>query len=346
MSRSVDIAPLGDAWLAGDPLLTRLRGARPEIPEDLASPHSPANRAMLQRIIGGSVAADEPSADRWAPRPVRRALLRATAVAAVAAIVAGLVVVSPFGSTEPTAAAVVREAAAASQEALDSGRAVLTVELLGIRDSYEYAFAGDDVGVTTVLGSPGRAPSSAESRIVDGEMYWHVGDDPEAPWFHYTGGIAVSDFGADPRSLLATLEPTAGFEIVGDDTVDGVAVTRLRATTPETIDAYGLSLGNATGVVRTAARSGTSVVDHGPATFTVTDLDVWIDSENVVRRIDLTMSPTYDGIVAEVPPGQPDDVTTASVRFTDIGVPNTIEVPPNVRDVSPDELANPAPPSG
>ena len=39
-------------------------------------------------------------------------------------------------------------------------------------------------------------------------------------------------------------------------------------------------------------------------------------------------------------------VTTASVRFTDIGVPNTIEVPPNARDVSVDELANPGPPPG
>jgi hypothetical protein len=300
---------------------------------------------MMERIIGGPPAAGGRTRGGRAPRSpreVRRLLPKAAAVAAVAATVGGLVVVSPFGSTEPSAAAVVRDAAAASPEALASGRAVLTVEYEGHQDTYEYAFAGDDVSVEIGLGSTSGNPYPGERRIVDGELYWHVGGDPATPWFHQTGGVeSRSDFGGDPRWLLASLAPNAGFEIVGDDTVDGEAVTRLRATTPENVDAGELSLAEAT-------------MSNG----TVTDLEVWIDSDDVLRRIDLTMTQTFD-LMTGTAPGQPGDgpvdvgtvepesvtqVITASVRFIDIGVPDTIEVPQNVRDVSVEELANPAPP--
>ncbi len=264
-------------------------------------------------------------------------------MAAGAATVAGLVVVSPFGATEPSAATLVRNAAVASQEALASGRAALTVEQDGYKDTYEYAFAGDDVSVEIGLASTS-ATASGERRIVDGELYWHVGDDPARPWFHQTGGReSRSDLGGDPRSLLAGLAPNAGFDYVGDDTVDGQAVSRLRATTPENVDAGELSLGEAT-------------MSDGA----VTDLEVWIDSHDVVRRIDLTTTQTFDLMTGEAL-GQPGDgpvdfgaferetmtqVITASVRFTDIGVSNTIEVPQNLRDVSVEELANPGPPPG
>jgi hypothetical protein len=345
MSRSVDTPRQAGAWPADDLLLRQLRAARPEPPGEIASPHTRANQLMLERIMGGPPTDGRPNRLGRAPRSprlVRRLLPGAAAVAAAAATVAGLVVVSPFGSTEPSAAAVVRDAAVASQEALDSGRAVLTVEREGYEEAYEYAFAGDDVGVEITLGptSGGRYPG--QRRIVDGELYWHVGDDPATPWFHQTGGVeSRSDFGGDPRSLLASLEPNAGFEVVGDDTVDGVEVTRLHATTPENVRADELSLGEAT-------------VSNG----TLTDLEVWIDSDDVLRRIDLTMTQTFDMRTGELsgPPGDgPVDigsldlesvtnVITASVQFTDIGVPNTIEVPQNVRDVSVEELANPAPP--
>ena len=344
MSRSVDTPRRAETWPADDPLLLRLRAARPETPDEIASPHTSANQVMLERIIGGPRAAGGRYRGGRAPRSrreARRLAPRAAAVAAAAATVAGLVVVSPFGSTEPSAAAVVRDAAAASEEALASGRAVLTVEYQeGYRNTYEYAFAGDDVSVEIGLGSTSSS-ASGERRIVDGELYWHVGDDPATPWFHQTGGMeSRNDFGGDPRSLLASLAPNAGFEFAGDDTVDGEAVTRLRATTPDNVDAGELSLGEAT------------------VSGVVTDLEVWIDSDDVVRRIDLTTTQTFDVMTGEglrQPGDGPLDVgaleretvtqvITASVRFIDIGVPNTIEVPQNVRDVSVEELANPAPP--
>ena len=336
-------------WPADDPLLVRLRAARPETPDEVASPHASANQLMLERIIG---AAPDTGTRRRDARPVplsrreaRRSVPWAPAVAAVAAAVAGFVIAAPFGSTGPSAAAVVRDAAVASEEALGSGRAVMTVEQDGYRDVYEYTFAGDDVGVEIVLASTSGAPSAGERRIVDGERYWRVGADPAAPWFRRTGDgtVPLSELGDDPRSLLAGLAPAAGFEHVSDDTLDGVAVTRLRATTPENVDAGELSLGEAT-------TSG----------GTVTDLEVWVDGDDVVRRIDLGLTQTVDVTMTEVPgtsgddaagtgPPEPESVAievAASVRFTDIGVPNTIEAPENVREVSAEELANPAPPPG
>ena len=329
MNKSVE-APFADDPLTGDPLLMELREARPEAPDSLVDPHAPANQLILETILDGT------TGRRRTRRTPRKALLRVAAVATLGAIVAGLLVASPFGGTEPSAADVVRRAAAASEEALDSGRASLTVTQEGedgsTEDTYEYRFAGEDVGVKILLGSDGEG-YAGERRIVDGELYWHVGDDASTPWFHQTGiGPSRSDWTGDPRSLLAGLEPGAGFEIVGDDDIDGFEVTHLQATTPGNVDASGLSLGEAT-------------MSEG----TLTGLDVWVDGDGVVRRIDLEMTNTFDVMVSEVA-GEPMEArtltqtVTASVRFSDIGVPNSIQAPTNVCDVSVEQMENPPPP--
>jgi hypothetical protein len=335
-----------DRLLPDDPLIERLRGARPEAPDELLDPQAPANQAILRAIIHGVEVEGHDSAQTPRKRWPRMAL-----TAAAIAAVAGLVVVSPFGSTRPSAAEVVRSAAVTSRSALDSGRASLTVKSgdsessSTSEDTYDYRFAGDDVDVDIVLGSDRGGGFPGERRIVDGEMYWHFGGDASTPWFHEAGGVpSRSDWTSDPRTLLAGLEPRAGFEIVGHDPMGGVEATHLRATTPGKIDASGLSLGEAT-------------LSGG----TVTNLDVWVDGDHVVRRIDLRMTQpmtvqSVQAAAAEDPTGQPvptgppeshtvTQVTEASVRFSDIGRVNTIEAPENARDVSLADMAHPPPPS-
>jgi hypothetical protein len=334
MSRSE--TPFAPDPLAEDPLLAELRAARPEAPADLLDPGAPANAALLQAIVGEI---DEPHRPRW-----RRARPRIVAVAAAAALVAGFVVAWPFGSPEPSAADVAHRAAVASASALDSGRATVTVTTetttegeapvpvpdpdSAYRDTYEYRFAGDDVAVAMVLGDGSGYPG--ERRIVDGEMYWHAGPDPSTPWFHRVdGGPARSDWTGDPRSLLATLESRAGFELVDDDTADG---RHLRSTTPGNFAPRELGLGQ--------ALDGAGEV--------LTSLDVWVDGDGVVRRIDLGGSARFESMMST--PGHPDQLqsivqtTAATVRFTDIGVPNTIEAPATSCDVTDQQMTNPPPP--
>jgi hypothetical protein len=96
-----------------------------------------------------------------------------------------------------------------------------------------------------------------------------------------------------------------------------VTVTRLRATTPGAIDADVLALGE-------ASPGGT-----------VEELEVWVDQDRVLRRIDLTT--VYDpGIEIRTDRGSIEMepvVTEASVRFTDLGEPLTVEAPAAYEDV-------------
>src|SRR5262245_28284800 len=91
-----------------DPVLRRLRAARPETPAVLLDPGD-----LAERIV--------------AHRARRRRVPRWAAVAAAAAVVAAVLAVAPFHSPESRAAdAIVRDAATASAQALQTGRAVVT----------------------------------------------------------------------------------------------------------------------------------------------------------------------------------------------------------------------------
>ncbi|HET6952315.1 MAG TPA: hypothetical protein VFI47_18190 [Acidimicrobiales bacterium] len=353
MNRSVD-TPVADAWPGDDPLLQRLSAARPEPPARLLDPRSADARATLDRILGDPAAGRpgrrtqaRPERARPPRRTARRLAPRVAAVVAAAAAVAALVVVAPIGSPAPRAEAIVRDAAAASGEALGTSRAVMTVEGGNYGDRYEYAFAGDDHSVVITATSPDGSPSVGERRVIGGETYfwWSPDGAPEQPdWLHDVtpGAVRQDTTEPDPRGLLATLAPTAGFELVGDDTVDGVAVTRLRATSPEAIDVHGLGIDEVLNGI-------------GPV---VEALDVWVDGDDVVRRIDVTIGydEPMDGFVVldeetpggtgsppvELPEGISFAETTVSVTFTDVGSPITIELPAGARDIS---MLDPIPPA-
>jgi hypothetical protein len=363
MTRSAD-APTSDDHDLTDPVLARLRAARPGPPDGVLSPHSPASRALLDDILAGRTGMEASPRPAPAHRSRRRLAGRAAAVAAVAAAAAGAVVVAPFGSSGPTAAALVRDAAAASEQALGTGRAALTIDTETIdgvggsadderwRDSFDYVFAGDDVAVT--MDFDGR--SGGERRIVDGELYWRVDHEGRSSWFHQTDVTgpdlpAANDFTADPRLLLAALAPAAAFEIAGDERLDGVDVTHLRATTPDDIDGMSLGLADAmTGYIApdTPEEFGTSEI---------TALDLWVDGDDVVRRIDIAITTTSYHTTMEVLEEDPSGVlrtgpettvettqaTTASLRFTDIGQVNTVVPPAEYTDVDVTQMANPPP---
>ena len=286
-----------------DPVMQRLRAARPEMP---AAPLDPGD--LADRIVAAH--ARRHRVPRWA------------AVAAAAAIVAAVLAVAPLGSPQSRAAeAIVRDAAVASDEALRSGRAVMTGDV-SFGSEVTYTFAGDDLEVDFV-GTVAGTPFTAGRRVVDGELYffWNPGGTGEPDWFHDVTPRSGhhSSLVSDPRGLLAVLAPDAGFELVGDDTVDGVDVTRLHARTPEAVAAADLKLGDST-----------------MPDATVTALDVWIDRDDVVRRIDVTQTANRRETEIDMNTGTsrllPAMVSRISVRFTDIGVPQTVEAPASSRD--------------
>jgi hypothetical protein len=111
----------------------------------------------------------------------------------------------------------------------------------------------------------------------------------------------------------------------GDDAAE--ETRHLRSTTPSSFTGGGLGLGQ--------AADGVGVLD---------ELDIWVDDDGVVRRIDIESHRTSDETVSTG--GPPEEVVHAfertlidhiTVRFTDFGVPNDIEVPSNVCDLTEDE---------
>ena len=238
--------------------------------------------------------------------------------------------VAPFGSSRPRAAeAIARDAAVASAQALGTGRAVITPPdgSLPRGDEVTYTFAGDDLSVEGSGTGPNGTPFTFGRRMVDGEHYfiWNPGGSGEGEWLHDIAAapVAAGDFIFDPRGLLDLLAPAAGFELAGEGTIDGSDVTQLHATTPEAVDASGLRLGEAAA---------------GPGTLTA--LDVWVDRDDVVRRIDLTLRVDFRDAVIIGPWSGPQPIVDmppqrSSVRFTDIGAPLTVEAPATSRDVDP-----------
>jgi hypothetical protein len=107
----------------------------------------------------------------------------------------------------------------------------------------------------------------------------------------------------DPRTLVEALTPDADFEIVGEEDVDGVRTTHLRARNP--------------GTVAASAIAG----EQMPET-TVAALDVWVDGDDVARRFDATLETAIDTPY----------VTELSLRFSDLGEDIVVAVPTEFED--------------
>jgi hypothetical protein len=315
-----------DQHLSADPVLAFFRAARPEPPAELLSPYTEPHRALVEEILMSPSASTITSTDRQRRgRSRRRAAMSVAAGATVAAAAVGLVVASPFGSSDREADALIRDAAEATATAMSgSGRAVVSSEMTfdpsepgdGQVLVWDLEFAGDDAG--HVLRGNG-----IEERLVDGEVY---NRDPNSPpehagWERDACSQDHNEFQTPVPAmpfLLAVLTPNADFEVGGDDVIAGVPTTRLHANTPGAVPAENLEPG----------------ID--PATA-LTALDVWVDDDDVIRRVDYTTRTVYETATADDPPvTQTETVTNAmSIVFKDLGGDVVIVAPARFEDGCP-----------
>jgi hypothetical protein len=300
-----------------DELLALLRRARPVPPDGLVSPRTPAAQALVEEILSMDTAYaprttdDERDEDRPTPGPIalgpsrlRRSLVAGVAAAALAAAATATVVSGD--SDEPVEAMTLDTAVVQTSEALrGSGRAELRYDNHGpgLREtgSSRYEFSGDDYSVR--FRHPEGTGPEFENRWIDGDLYIYGLNGSTGPddlqWTRDADATADSGslFHLDPATLLAALGDVP-FETVGDEEVDGLGTRHLRATDPEEIDAAAFAIG------------------FNLRQDTVTALEVWVDGDDLVRRIELS---TFD----------PDEdyASSFSIRFSDFGSPITIEPP-------------------
>jgi hypothetical protein len=323
-----------------DEVIDSLRRHRPEdLPDEVVSPHAPAGQALLEEILSMQTIdpvepaaavpdySDVPDTQRRS-RSRRAVTIAGAAAAAAAAVVAASVVVRP---ADPSAASTVDAAIALSLESLDvSGRAEVAMHEVyvdeqgnqkGVQDSVDtWEYSGDNSSVTGTFRINGidAIPGDVDpiNRRVDGEFYCYCRtSDGAFRWYHDPGLRGNDDaFRANPATLLDQLRPAGDFEPVGTGLVDGAETIRFRASRPSNTPA---------GVLR----------ESWGQLGEVTDLEVWVDEDGMVRRVDLTYAD-------DELPRPPDTVNvssaTISVRFFDVGEPITIEAPTDPIELSGD----------
>jgi hypothetical protein len=331
-----------------DDLMDDLRRARPaDLPDEVVSPHAPAAQALLEEILSmpttqppevqpsetrpPDTAGDATVTRLTPPRWKRRAL-----AAGAAAAVAVAVVVTTDVRRDPVApsdATTMETALATSADALGrSGRAEERYEARFINPDGSEAFvestvttweyAGDDsqafLHPPHYNGVPIDPPWGDQvpiNRYVDGELYLYISgrDDTTLQWFRDVGGNGYDTgrLGIDPAALLDRLQSAGDFDEVGTETIDGVTTRRLRAQHPEEAPEL---------------RQGMDQLGE------VTELEVWVDGDDLVRRVDFT----YEGDGTVEPPDTV-DISDASMsfRFFDFGEPITIEAPTAFVDFDP-----------
>jgi hypothetical protein len=315
-------------------VIDTLRRHRPEdLPDEVVSPHAPAAEALLEEILSmqtidpvDTAAAVSDDSDVPGAQHRRRSRRVVTAAAAAAAVVAASVVLRP---ADPSAASTVDAAIAQSLESLDvSGRAEVAMHEVyvdeqgnqkWVQDSVDtWEYSGDDSSVTGTFRINGvdAIPGDVDpiNRRVDGEFYCYcLTSDGAFRWYHDPGLRGNDDaLRANPATLLDQLRPAGDFEPVGTGLVDGAETIRFRASRPADTPADVL-------------RESWGQLGE------VTDLEVWVDEDGLVRRVDIAFSD-------DEPPRPPDTVNvssaTISVRFFDVGEPMTIEAPTDPIELS------------
>jgi hypothetical protein len=310
-----------------DDALETLRRARPELPDELASSHAPAAQALLEEILSmdtmhpSGVLDAIPGSRGGGRHPRRLALFGVAATLLTTAAIATVVTLD--SGTQVEAAAQVRAALAETSAVMDgTGRAEVEYRFheddgdVGHRSSSVVHFSGDDYAVGSSPDEPGD-----EMRVVDGEIYTSNPSEGAPEWVHDTHPSTPDlTFNLDPRTLVERLRVRGDFEVIGDEDVDGVRTTRLQAMRPEAIPG------------ETAAFFIPGAFSEGgvDVEVTVTSLDLWVDEDNLVRRLELSVS---DRIVSappefgELTESERLSAWSFSMRFYDFGAPITIEAP-------------------
>jgi hypothetical protein len=252
--------------------------------------HAGAVRERAGRIGAGTVAARPPR------RLSRTAVLTGTGLTAAAAAVAvtvfavsaggqgGTGVAARGGTRAPVllTAAMVRQVASASRSALAlSGRATISYRntqagKLQVTGTDRITFSGknwNDAFSQSFPASDGQPASTqfAINRIVGQQFYLYIkGRTNKLEWYRDTNPSGHPSFTIpDPRRVFLMLEPSARFEFLGYQVIDGIRLKHLRAT--DLSHLRGLS----------------TLPDLQPGAH-VTALEVWVDGHSVVHRLSLT----------------------------------------------------------
>jgi hypothetical protein len=207
----------------------------------------------------------------------------AAAAAAVTMVVSGggSVVVpphpKPHGPVVLTAAMVERVASESRTAMAHSGQA--TVFYRATDNGKPNGAGGDRITFAgknwnDVILNPAHKPI-AINRIVNGQFYlWIEGPDNKMRWYHDTNPSGHPDVQIpDPRTLFALMNPSARFEVIGHQVVDGLKLTKLRATM-------------APGIKPLSWLPG---IDSGAK---VDSLIVWVDAHQVVRQMSMHVRQT------------------------------------------------------
>src|SRR6516164_8060269 len=241
---------------------------------------------------GTAVAAATAAARTRAAGPAGSGLTAAAAAVAVAvlAATAGGTGTAPGSRTrgpELLTAAMVHQVASASLSALArSGRATVSYTstqngVPGDNSTDVITFSGKNWNDVIFQSSPssgdrpGHIPT-AINRIINGQLYLYIaGRTRRLQWYRDTNptDLYPSAKIPDPRTVLRALEPSARFEFVRYQVIDGVRVKELRAT----------DFSHLSGLLRLG--------DFAPGH--VRSLEVWVDGHSVVRRLSLTSSATH-----------------------------------------------------
>ncbi|HET7243501.1 MAG TPA: hypothetical protein VFJ07_01600 [Streptosporangiaceae bacterium] len=278
-------------------------GPRPaEAAARLAAAHcAPAENAAADRATADREAAGHAGTGPVAVRPHRRiprvAVLTGTGLTAAAVAVAVAVLAVSAGGQGGTGgvaarggtrapvlltAAMVRQVASASRSALAlSGRATISYRntqagKLQVTGTDRITFSGknwNDAFSQSFPASDGQPAStqSAINRIVGKQFYLYIkGRTNKLEWYRDTNPSGHPGFTIpDPRRVFSMLEPSARFEFLGYQAIDGIRLKHLRAT--DLSHLRGLS----------------TLPDLQPGA-PVTALEVWVDGHNVVHRLSLT----------------------------------------------------------
>ena len=264
-----------------------------------AADRTAADYAAADREVAGHAGAG-PVTARPARRMPRAAVLTGTGLTVAAAAVAVTVLaVSAGGPARPIVAikgrthapvlltaAMVREVASASRSALAlSGRATISYRntqagKLQVTGIDRITFSGknwNDAFSQSFPASDGQPASTqfAINRIVGKQFYLYIAARTRRlQWYHDTNPSGHPSFTIpDPRTVFAVLEPSARFEFLGYQVIDGIRLKHLRATNFSHL--RGLS----------------TLTDLQPGAH-VTALDVWVDGHSVVHRLSLTAQTT------------------------------------------------------
>jgi hypothetical protein len=236
---------------------------------------------------------------RPARRVPRAALLTGTGLTAAAVAVAVLAAgvggrAAPGGAARGggtrapvlLTAAMVRQVASASRSALAlSGRATISYRntqagALQVTGTDRITFSGknwNDAFSQSFPASDGQRASTqfAINRIVGKQLYLYIAARTRRlQWYHDTNASGHPSFTIpDPRTVFSMLEPSARFEFLGYQVIDGIRLKHLRATDLSHL-------------------RGLSSLPDLPSGAHVTALAVWVDGHDVVHRLSLAAETT------------------------------------------------------